>query len=363
MSKPLVSVIICTYNAENFICDTLDSIIQQSYENIEIIVVDDCSSDNTRDVLDDYVQKGQIIPLYLSTNRNMCYAANTGIKLAKGKYIALCGHDDVWKSGKIEKQVQYMEEHGECGVCFTLCEIIDDYGNIKPKEKEELYKVFDRDNMDRKSWFHYLMKNSNCFCAPSALVRKEFLRNKLYIYSSLQVQDYELWMYLLVKHEIYVIQERLTKYRQFDKVENLSKMDNKKLNRMGHELDYIQYRLIMDMDRDDFIYLYQENFRNDDSSSEQEIRCEKFFVLLETFNSYALITAMDMMESDEMRELLEQKYDYTLKEMYALSTMSIPFNRSDYFMLEDYKRVLSENQQLKEIVVKFEEIVKKLQGN
>jgi glycosyltransferase involved in cell wall biosynthesis len=100
--QPLVSIALCTYNGGHFLPAQLDSILNQDYANIEIIVVDDCSDDNTRDVLEWYAHFDKRIKLYYN-ERNLGYVRNfeRAIKLCKGKFIALADQDDIWESDKI----------------------------------------------------------------------------------------------------------------------------------------------------------------------------------------------------------------------------------------------------------------------
>ncbi|VEP12237.1 Glycosyl transferase family 2 [Hyella patelloides LEGE 07179] len=102
--KPLVSVIIPTYNRADLICQTLNSVLRQSYQNLEIIVVDDRSTDNTETVINS-INDPRIRYLSHSTNQGGAAARNTGIDAAKGEYIAFLDSDDVWVANKLELQL------------------------------------------------------------------------------------------------------------------------------------------------------------------------------------------------------------------------------------------------------------------
>src|ERR1700761_5678732 len=97
MSNSLVSIALCTYNGEQFIDSQLDSILAQSYPNIEIIAVDDCSTDATWEVLQDYAQKDKRVRA-CRNEHNLGHTLNfqKAIALATGEYIALCDQDDIW---------------------------------------------------------------------------------------------------------------------------------------------------------------------------------------------------------------------------------------------------------------------------
>ena len=106
----LISVIIPVYNAERYISQTLDSVIQQDYPDKEVILVDDCSTDRSAEIIKEYMNRCSYIQYYrLDRNSGVAMARNTGIKLAKGRFIAFVDSDDVWKEGKLSRQVAMFE--------------------------------------------------------------------------------------------------------------------------------------------------------------------------------------------------------------------------------------------------------------
>ena len=113
---PLVSIIIPAYNAEKYIKTTINSALKQTYQNIEIIVIDDGSTDKTKNIIQS-IQDPRIIYIH-QENQGQSAARNAGIKIAKGEYIALLDSDDLFLPQKIEKQVNFLEIHPDCGVCY-----------------------------------------------------------------------------------------------------------------------------------------------------------------------------------------------------------------------------------------------------
>jgi glycosyltransferase involved in cell wall biosynthesis len=126
-TSPALSVLVPTYNHERFIGACLDSILQQGYPNLEIVVADDASTDTTRDILRDYQQRHpDVIRLLLqeknvgaTPNARACFAACTG------KYVAMFSGDDVMLPGKLIRQVEYMETHPECVASYHDQEVFD----------------------------------------------------------------------------------------------------------------------------------------------------------------------------------------------------------------------------------------------
>lgn len=124
---PLVSIALCTYNGEGFLKKQLDSIINQSYLNTEIIVTDDCSTDTTRQILEAYQKKDERIKLYFN-EENLGYTKNfeKAVMLCTGKYIAFADQDDIWVSSKISDMVDEMDGHI---MVFHNSDLIDENDN------------------------------------------------------------------------------------------------------------------------------------------------------------------------------------------------------------------------------------------
>lgn len=112
MDKPLVSIITPSYNSTKFIPATIESVLAQTYQNWEMLIVDDCSKDESRNVIRKYTEKDARIKLIeLTENSGAAVARNTAIKAAKGKYVAFLDSDDLWVPTKLEKQIGFMEEN------------------------------------------------------------------------------------------------------------------------------------------------------------------------------------------------------------------------------------------------------------
>jgi glycosyltransferase involved in cell wall biosynthesis len=128
-STALVSVVVPAYNAAAVIRQTLDSVLAQTYKNLEVIVVDDGSSDDTGSIVEEYVKKDPRFQLVRQTNQGVGDAQNTAIRMARGNYIAPLDADDLWFPEKIEKQVACIERCGpETGLVYCWCKFIDERG-------------------------------------------------------------------------------------------------------------------------------------------------------------------------------------------------------------------------------------------
>lgn len=345
---PLVSVVVAVYNGEGVIAETLDSILQQTYRNIEVIVIDDASVDNSRNIIESY-KDSRIKKIFLEKNHNICYAGNVGFEQAAGKYVALAGHDDVWKPDKLEKQISFMEEHPDYSVCFTWVDIIDENGELNNAKWGGLYKKFCWDNMEWNQWSRKLITEGNFFCAPSACIRRECLKKTgYYRYALVQLQDYDLWIRLLGEGAVYVLQEKLTLYRRFNEQgKNLSTISMETQNRDLHEMQWIQDSYIRKLSTEKFIQVFSQDMRNPQARSEKEILCEKAFLLWKLQNCFAEKWFVELLEDEECRTILEEKYQFELKDFYKMNTQPMYFDNAlletvsrQEYLIERYQRML-----------------------
>lgn len=202
MKEGLVSVIMPTYNCAKFIGETIKSIQAQTYSNWELIIVDDCSTDNTKEVVENYVKLDKRIKYNsLEKNSGAAVARTIAMKIADGEYMAFCDSDDIWLDVKIEKQLKFMKKNNYAFTC-TAYEQIDENSNslgkvIKPKEKCNYNRLL-LDCPVGNSTVMYNVKKMGKFEVPN--IRK---RN-----------DDALWLQMLKKEQyIYGMNDILMKYR------------------------------------------------------------------------------------------------------------------------------------------------------
>jgi teichuronic acid biosynthesis glycosyltransferase TuaG len=132
--QPLVSIVVPVYNAARFMDDTIQTVLNQTYQNWELLLVDDCSSDDSIQIIKKYQKNDNRIKLFkLSKNSGAAIARNTGIDKAKGHYLAFLDADDLWVKNKLELQVAFMQEKN-AAFSFTGYEFADENG--KPNGKK-----------------------------------------------------------------------------------------------------------------------------------------------------------------------------------------------------------------------------------
>lgn len=335
--SPLVSVCVPVYNGASFVRETIDSILKQTYQNLELLVVDDCSSDESREIIKSY-KDSRVKPIFMEESGNVCRASNIAFSKAAGKYIALIGHDDIWKEDKLEKQVAFMEEHPSMGACFTWTDFIDENFNIVNYDYYGLYLSMNADNKSADHWLSSMVLNTaNWACAPSACIRKDVLeRVGYYRYGLLQLQDYELWLRILCETSIYVLQEKLTLYRRFKKKgKNLSSPSQDVQNGEHHEMQWILESVINGMPDERFITVFKERLRKKDATSHKEILCEKAFLLWGIGCCFAEKNFIELLEDETCREILEKEYMFTLNDFYKMNKKGMYFDYSFYPLLRE----------------------------
>ena len=151
MEKDLVSIITPVYNCEKLLSKTIDCVVAQKYKNWELILVDDCSCDNSANIAKNYSKLDKRIKyIKLETNSGAAVARNTALENSKGRFIAYLDSDDLWKPEKLEKQVNFMIDN-KCAFTCTDYEKIDENGNSLNKiikiPKKVNYNLFLRNTI------------------------------------------------------------------------------------------------------------------------------------------------------------------------------------------------------------------------
>lgn len=202
MTKGLVSVIMPTYNCAKFIAETLDSIQAQTYENWEVIIVDDCSKDNTKEIVDEYIAKDARIKYHcLETNSGAAVARTTAMKMAEGEYMAFCDSDDLWMPDKLEKQLAFMNENDYAFSC-TAYEQIDE----ESKPKNRVIKTVKKTNYNR-----LLL---DCPVGNSSVMYNVEKMGKFEVPNIRKRNDDALWLQMLKKEKyIWGMPDVLMRYR------------------------------------------------------------------------------------------------------------------------------------------------------
>lgn len=218
MVNPLVTVIVPAYNHEKYIEDCLRSVVEQTYDNLEIIVFNDGSTDSTDLVIKNFINLSVREITYISkTNEGLCKTLNRGLKTSKGKYITLIASDDLWLPSKIEEQVRFLEANSNIGLLFSDAYfLVNEVKTLKKYSdyKTRLKKLF-KNSIQNANIYESLLSD-NVILALTVMVRNECFTTVGFFDESLKYEDYDMWLRISKHYPIAYIDQVLAYYRVHD---------------------------------------------------------------------------------------------------------------------------------------------------
>lgn len=233
-NEPLVSVIVPSYNHSKYLAQCINSILQQTYKNIQLVVLDDGSSDNSPEILE-MLNKEYGFQLVLKANEGLCATVNRGLIIAQGEFIVIFASDDIMPPNRISEQVQMMRQCPELDIIAGSVQCIDGDGLIgtlfNPKVLGEI--SFAR------------MFQGNCIFAPSAMIRKSVYSKTGNYSPNYRMEDYYLWLKALSSGARVFNTNKIWALYRFDRSEFLRRMTvyyNGTLEILADYVDYPGYR-------------------------------------------------------------------------------------------------------------------------
>jgi len=209
-NKPLVSIVVPVYNAKKYLSECLSSLYAQTYKNIEIIIVDDGSTDGSKKIIDRYYKKFKNKTIVLHNKKASGsgeVASNGGIKLAKGKYVAIMDSDDISLPNRIEKEVNFLEKNKHYFLLSSSAEVVDESG-----------KLIGRWDLGKN--YNLILKKiflTNSIINSSILFRKSEVKKDFYKIKYSGFNDYYTWIYYLSQgKKMHTLKDVLVKYRTSD---------------------------------------------------------------------------------------------------------------------------------------------------
>jgi glycosyltransferase involved in cell wall biosynthesis len=187
-NKSLISIVLTNYNRENFILEQLDSIVSQTYQNWELIIADDCSTDGSKEIIRRFIENSKDKKIvFFENEENIGVAKNfeRGLRYATGEYVAVCDADDVWLSDKLEKELQFLRK-GNYGMVYSDLTVVDE--NLRV-----IRKSFMRTGLSffchRKDESFFELIDNNHISGPTIFFRAE-MKNRLVPFSKHAIQDH-----------------------------------------------------------------------------------------------------------------------------------------------------------------------------
>lgn len=310
-----------TYNHEKYIAEAINSVLEQTFKDFELIIVNDGSTDKTDEIIKTFLDNldNERIVYINQENQGISTATNNGILAAKGKYIAWFSGDDVFYPQKLEKQWNFISQHNS-KIIFSLFDVIDDNSNITFDPVIDAW--FIKENISREELINIFFIKGNCLNAVTAFVEKECLLDAgLFNPASIQLQDFDMWIKLIKRHEILIIMEKLVKYRVRDNNQNLSNSVNDV--RTYFEMYQIYKKIFDDMPIEVFKRTFSKWLKKTNFTSSVEYELEKAFMylnhhllLIQTIGSEKLF---NLLQDANILAIAKKEYNFSLPELYALN--------------------------------------------
>ncbi|GLU52183.1 hypothetical protein Dfri01_16440 [Dyadobacter frigoris] len=224
-NTPLVSIALCIYNGEKFMREQLETLVNQTYPNLEIVAVDDRSKDSSLEILKEYADKYPFFTFY-ENEENLGYVKNfeKAISLCKGELIALSDQDDIWDLNKIRLQVEAI---GDSQLIYHDSTLIDEKGKPTGKKMSDIINLYSGDNPKTFLFF-------NCISGHSCMIRKDLLPWALPFHKDF---FHDQWLAYVAANvgKIEVIHYSLVQYRQHSTSSTDIMNKRKKINKKYHE--------------------------------------------------------------------------------------------------------------------------------
>lgn len=336
MEKGLVSVLLPNYNGERYLEKTIESVLSQTYGHLELIVIDDGSTDGSRELLAALREKDQRLKtVLLKKNRHICYALNKGLEAARGEFIARIDVGDRFYPEKLEVQLAYFREHPECGACFALPDLIDSQGAVINQQCPDVYRLYQQPNRTQAEWLHFFVGYGNCLAHPSVVFPRKILEQTgPYDMALMQGEDFDLWIRIALIAPLHIIQKPLLACLW-------ETNDQNKISQPQSDVNVIRFfnirveavdKLFDRISDEQFVRYFRDDFQNQASAEPLELECEKSLFLLHCFQDFPEFSLLgfrrlhQLVNRPEGLELLEERFGFTLHDLYRLNAGHLFFD-------------------------------------
>lgn len=315
---PKVSILLTSYNHEKYVGKSIESILNQTYTDYELIILDDHSTDNSWKVISKYKDKRIRA---IRRKKNLCYALSREmINSFNGEYFAIAHCDDLWEPTKLEKQVKYLDSHKRTAACFTHVKLIDEQDNEILENVKEKYVEFNVENRTRFEWLRKFFYEGNCLCHPSILMRKNIqIEEDLFTFGLGSLPDFYRWIRLTMKYDIHIITEKLTCFRLREKGKNSS--GKNKNNLIRYNFDMIKVlNLYKELNKKDFYKVFPQATKYE-VKRKINIRYALARICIDektpvpnVYQEFGLNILYELIQNNETREEIKNLYNYTLRD-------------------------------------------------
>ncbi len=308
-----------TYNHEKYIASAIQSVLNQTVTDFELIIVNDGSIDRTDEVIITF-QDSRIVYIH-QENQGPSAAVNNGILAARGKYVALMSGDDICYPQRLERQYQYLDTTAR-KIVFSRVDFIDDDSQIVTGE-HFAKDLFNSSNSTRAEILNLFFMTGNYLCAVTSLIEKQILLSAgLFNLTSIQLQDFDMWINLVKKYDIFILPEKLVQYRIRSGENNLSLKPSHYVRVVFEEYQIkknILNQVSINLFKEAFVnYIKKANFQE---GAEYEL--EKAFLYLNhaslLMRSIGCEKLFTLLQDQTILSVAKAKYSFGLPELYQLT--------------------------------------------
>jgi glycosyltransferase involved in cell wall biosynthesis len=192
---PVVSVIMPVYRNDDYLAESIGSILEQTFRDLELILICDDPSEKIRIIISEFQKGDDRIHVIFNERKGLVSALNEGFSLATGTYIARMDADDISYPNRLEKQVAFMEAHPGCALVATQIEWIDESGTIIGHWMADL-------QADTSDKIRKILPRKNCLAHPTILIKRSIANKYLYDFRQKHVEDYDLWLRMASENQV-----------------------------------------------------------------------------------------------------------------------------------------------------------------
>ncbi|QZN84777.1 glycosyltransferase [Cellulomonas sp. C5510] len=336
-APPTVSVVMASYNHADFVEHSINSVLDQTYGDFELLIVDDGSADATWRRIQT-ISDPRIRAYRLGQNQGGAAALNYGIQEARGEFVAVINSDDMWHPDKLARQLEVFAERPELGAVFTSARFVDESGAPMPAtEILPWHDVFRARNRSQGRWLRHFFEQGNLLCHPSVLIRRSFyLAHGLYDNRLRQLPDLDMWVRLVKHHPIHVIDnEDLVLFRVLTQGRNTSAVSDVTVARTYREHLIVMERFFEDCPDGVLVDGFGDVMRRATFSSPQERAIAEMLLWLNTScpmqeinRSFGMRTLYELLGDEKTARLLKAQEGITDQTFHAQTGSLDAFDRA-----------------------------------
>jgi len=338
-----ISIILTSYNHEKYLRESINSILNQTFTDFELIIWDDASTDESWKIIKSFSDPR--IQSYRSLTQNVVRNIRTEIDKTQNEYIAIHHSDDIWEPEKLEKQMAFLESNPQIGAVFSWAQIIGEDGGSLNDQSHPYNNLFEQPNRTRQEWLNFFFYHGNALCHPSLLIRKTCYQEcGAYRYGFAQLPDFDMWVRLCLRYDIHILPEKLVRFRV--RAGELNFSGDRADARIRQQFEYLQiYENYLALKSPEEIikvfpdarkYIKPEGFDANFALAMVFLEANKF----NTTNLFALQLLFQALNDPERAKRINDLYDFSTKNFIELSARYDVFSIENNFHLPWLNRFL-----------------------